>query len=193
VRAQDRGGARGSGRWPAPLPQVRTGPGRGSMALRVAGANPGQEPRASQVKAHGDTLRDFAVSTKLCTVLHVAHFRSGAEHGIFPPKSVEQLFPAPSLRSPRFIRSLGDRLAGSCAVTLRCPLTPSANGQQQQHSSSYFVCNPQYHGLVQGGALAPATGRLARARCMHLFLHSSLWAPLPALSTKEMRIGDRVK
>jgi hypothetical protein len=39
---------------------------------------------------------------------------------------------------------------------LRCPLTHAVNGQQ--HSGSYFVCNSQYHGLVQGGALAPATG-----------------------------------
>jgi hypothetical protein len=29
----------------------------------------------------------------------------------------------------------------------------------------------QYRGLVQGGALAPATGELARARCLPLFLH----------------------
>jgi hypothetical protein len=42
----------------------------------------------------------------------------------------------------------------------------TVNGQQ--HSSSYFVCNSQYHGLVQGGALAPATGG------------SRMWGPLPA-------------
>jgi hypothetical protein len=62
-------------------------------------------------------------------------------------------FPSPSLRPPRFIRLRGDRLAGSCAV-LRCPLAHAANGQQ--HSSSCFVCDSQHHGLVQGGALAPA-------------------------------------
>jgi hypothetical protein len=41
---------------------------------------------------------------------------------------------------------------------VRCPLAHSVNGQH--HSSSCFVCNSQYHGLVlvQGGALAPTTG-----------------------------------
>jgi hypothetical protein len=31
-----------------------------------------------------------------------------------------------------------------------------------------FVCNSQYHGLVEGGAPAPATGGLARARLLPL-------------------------
>jgi hypothetical protein len=34
---------------------------------------------------------------------------------------------------------------------LRCPLTCAVNGQQ--HSSSCFVCNSQYHGLVQKARL----------------------------------------
>jgi hypothetical protein len=51
---------------------------------------------------------------------------------------------------------------------LRCPLTYSVNGQH--HSSSYFVCNSQYHGLVQGGALAPATG----GSCLQGLLPASL-------------------
>jgi hypothetical protein len=46
----------------------------------------------------------------------------------------------------------------------RCPLTCAVNGQQ--HSSSCFVCNSQCHGLVQGGAPAPATSGLARARLL---------------------------
>jgi hypothetical protein len=56
----------------------------------------------------------------------------------------------------------------------------------QHHSSSYFVCNYQCHGLVQEGALAPATSGPA-------------WvppSPLPAsplCSTKEMRIAPVIE
>jgi hypothetical protein len=88
---------------------------------------------------------------------------------------------------------------------LRCPLASTANGQQ--HSSSCFVCNSQYHGPVQGGALAPAAGGLARARSLPLPPgHSappppgSQALPVPAAalvlckfcleSTKEMRIAS---
>jgi hypothetical protein len=63
---------------------------------------------------------------------------------------------------------------------LRCPLAPTANGQQ--HSTSCFVCNPQCNGLVQGGALAPETGGLARARSLPLSPGRSA-SPLWALST----------
>ena len=61
---------------------------------------------------------------------------------------------------------------------LRCPLTYAANGQQ--HSSSYCVCNPQHHGVVQGGALASATGGPVSARYLPLSLFPT--------KTKEMRI-----
>jgi hypothetical protein len=60
---------------------------------------------------------------------------------------------------------------------LRYPLTCAVNGQQ--HSSSCFVCTSQYHGLVQGGAPAPATSGLARARLLPL--PPGIWA-FPRLS-----------
>jgi hypothetical protein len=63
-----------------------------------------------------------------------------------------------------FIRSLRGRLAGSCEV-LRCTLTARANGQQ--HSSSCFVCNSQYHGLVPLGA------RILKEACLRRRLAGS--------------------
>jgi hypothetical protein len=69
---------------------------------------------------------------------------------------------------------LRDRLAGSCAGLL-CPLTHAINGQQHS-SSSCFVCNSQCHGLVQGGALAPATGGpVSTTRYPPNSLRSSFW------------------
>jgi hypothetical protein len=57
-----------------------------------------------------------------------------------------------------------DRLAGSpLRAVLRCPSTYSVNGQQ--HSSSYFVCNSQYHGLV----LARATYAKRSRRRLNAF------------------------
>jgi hypothetical protein len=61
-------------------------------------------------------------------------------------------------------------------AVLRCPLTYVVNGQQ--HSSSCFVCNSQYHGLVQGGAPAPATGGPVRARLLPLPPGHSPFRPL---------------
>jgi hypothetical protein len=61
---------------------------------------------------------------------------------------------------------------------LRCPVAYLVNGKQ--HCSSYFVCNSHYHGVVHGGALAPATG----GTC----LQDPLPAPPRWFCTKEMRI-----
>jgi hypothetical protein len=69
---------------------------------------------------------------------------------------------------------------------LRCPLTYSVNGQQ--HSSSYFVCSSQHHGLVQGGAPAPATGGACLQGPLPASLPTSCIPPLGS-STKEMRIA----
>jgi hypothetical protein len=95
-------------------------------------------------------------------------------------------FPARSLRSPALYSIACDCLAGSCAV-LRCPLTTAVNGQR--HSSSCFVYNSQYHGLVQGDALAPATGGPARARSLPPPPPAFSIPPLWALSTKEIRVA----
>ena len=97
-----------------------------------------------------------------CALISTSQTRSG----IFAhPSRGGATSPAHSLRSPPLYSIAKDRLAGSCAV-LRCPLTCAVNGQQ--HSSSCFVCNSQYHGLVQGGAPAPAISGLARARPLPL-------------------------
>jgi hypothetical protein len=67
---------------------------------------------------------------------------------------------------------------GAARLLLRCPFTHTANGQQ--HSSCCFVCHSQYHGLVQGGAPAPAPATGGPAR-----------GPRPAFfGTKEMRINS---
>jgi hypothetical protein len=86
--------------------------------------------------------------------------------------SQQLLFPAPSLRSPRFIRSLRGRLAGSCAV-LRRPLTHAVNGQH--HSSSYFCT--AFFAVLSSTHHGPRAGTRRRA-CAGDW--RAYWGPLPA-------------
>jgi hypothetical protein len=139
------------------------------------------------MKAHVTFRVKPPLPTRLCSAMHISDPK-----WIFLPTqvAVAQLFQPVPFGHPRFIRSFKIVWRAGSAV-LRCPLTCAVNGQQ--HSSSCFVCNSQYHGLVQGGAApAPATSGLALARARARLLpppppgHSA-FPPFPG--TKEMRIA----
>jgi hypothetical protein len=124
--ARARRGASGS--CPHWLPQRAPVLGRRSSASpdRVAGA------RFGFVKSFvdGDSRQCFALRARLPhrptrELCSTSQCTFQIRSGIFPTQVVEQLPPALSVRPPRFIRSLRDLLAGSCAV-LRCPLTYTA-------------------------------------------------------------------
>jgi hypothetical protein len=79
---------------------------------------------------HSSILRDFECGSP---------FPRDCAPDFFPTKSGGTIFFQPfSFGHPCFIRSLRDRLAGSCAV-LRCPLTPATNGQRCTAAAALFA------------------------------------------------------
>jgi hypothetical protein len=142
--------------------------------------------RALHHRSGRSTNKPRGASPSHETVLRDAHFRSEVDFFAHPSRWRKfSSLPFPSATPALFDRLRPPRLAGSCTV-LRCPLTCAVNGQQ--HSTSCFVCNPQYHGLVQGGAHAPAaTGGAARARPLPPPLPPRHSAPPPLWAPKALR------